>query len=246
MGTLVLVVGGLCACGSTGGGSATLGAGQPAPGPTAVLPSGSVLLLPLDPRLTAVPTPGTDGGQVGSGSAAPTPGGSPQLSPGPPVPTATDDRTAGDRTADDRTTGSPTSASAPARPRTSASAGVGTAPTPSPTSRPTASSSAPLSPAVLSVSAPVTGATAHRWCQDVTLTLTNSGGQPATAATVTFATHVIGSLGVDWWTYTTSQPLRTPVPGHASATETWTICLDDWQVPAGMHLETRTAGVSSG
>ena len=238
MGTLVLVVGGLCACGSTGGGSVTLGAGRPTPGPTAVLPSGSVLLLPLDPRLTAVPTPGTDGGQVGSGSAAPTPGGSPQLSPGPPVPTATGDRTAG----------SPTSASAPARPRTSASAsaGAGTALTPSPTPRPTASSSAPLSPAALSVSTPVTGATAHRWCQDVTLTLTNSGGQPAITATVTFATHVIGSLGVDWWTYTTSQPLRTPVPGHASATETWTICLDDWQVPAGMHLETRTAGVSSG
>ncbi len=58
---------------------------------------------------------------------------------------------------------------------------------------------------------------------------------------MTFATHVIGALGVDWWTYRTSQPLAGPVAGHASENESWTICLDAWRVPLGMHLETRTA-----
>ena len=259
VGILVLVVGGLglCACGSTGGGSVALGAGQAARGPTAIMPSGSVLLVPLDPALTAVPTPGTGGGagagtgggtgpgggQSGSGSAALTPEGSPspQLSPGS-VPTSA----GGVRPAGDRAAGSAASASPPARTRTSASASASTAPAPPTTPGPTASGSAPLSPAALSASAPTTGATAHRWCQNVTLALTNSGGQAATAAMVTFSTHVIGSLGVDWWTYATSQPLRAPVPGHASATESWTVCLDDWQVPAGMHMETRAASVSSG
>jgi hypothetical protein len=79
----------------------------------------------------------------------------------------------------------------------------------------------------------------------VTLTLTNSGGRPATTGSVSFSTHVIGLLGVDWATYGTSRPLRAPVPGHSALSETWTVCLDSWRVPAGMHLETRSATLSS-
>lgn len=80
----------------------------------------------------------------------------------------------------------------------------------------------------------------------MTLQLVNSGGRtaPATSTTVTFATHVIGLLGIDWWTYQTSQALSAPVPGHATVSETWTVCLDSWRVPAGMHLDTEAATLS--
>jgi hypothetical protein len=77
----------------------------------------------------------------------------------------------------------------------------------------------------------------------VTLTLANSGDRAATSGTVTFATHVIGALGIDWWTYQTTQSLAAPVAGHASVNESWTVCLDAWRVPLGMHLETRTASL---
>ncbi|WP_037601858.1 hypothetical protein [Streptacidiphilus rugosus] len=88
-----------------------------------------------------------------------------------------------------------------------------------------------------------TADTGQRWCQRVTLGIANSGDRAASGGTVTFATHVIGSLGVDWWTYQTSQPLAAPVAGHSSVNESWTVCLDSWRVPAGMHMETRAASL---
>jgi hypothetical protein len=101
----------------------------------------------------------------------------------------------------------------------------------------------PPTPASLTVTSLETAETSSRWCQRVTLTLVNSGDRTATSGAVTFATHVIGALGIDWWTYRTSQPLASPVAGHATANESWTVCLDAWRVPLGMHLETRAATV---
>jgi hypothetical protein len=100
---------------------------------------------------------------------------------------------------------------------------------------------APQTPASLAVTALGTADTGERWCQRVTLGIANSGDRTATSGTVTFSTHVVGALGVDWWTYRTSQSLAAPVPGHVSVSESWTVCLDAWRVPAGTHLGTRSA-----
>ncbi|MEU1096055.1 hypothetical protein [Streptomyces sp. NPDC005877] len=59
------------------------------------------------------------------------------------------------------------------------------------------------------------------------------------AGTLTFATHVIGLLGVDWATLTSTRPLA-PVPAGAAASRTYRVCVDAWRVPLGMHIETRS------
>ncbi|MFF2193696.1 hypothetical protein [Streptomyces sp. NPDC058157] len=71
------------------------------------------------------------------------------------------------------------------------------------------------------------------------MTFTNTGTTAARSGTVTFATHVIGALGIDWATVTTAQPLPAPLAGRTSRTQTYTVCLDAWRVPLGMHVETR-------
>ncbi|WP_079405420.1 hypothetical protein [Streptomyces sp. 3211] len=94
-------------------------------------------------------------------------------------------------------------------------------------------------PARLTLSAPVRAAAADRWCERVTVTFTNTGTTAARAGTVSFATHIIGALGVDWATITTSQPLPAPLAGGASKTQTYTVCVEAWRVPLGMHVDTR-------
>ncbi|MCB5168900.1 hypothetical protein LG634_29285 [Streptomyces bambusae] len=59
------------------------------------------------------------------------------------------------------------------------------------------------------------------------------------SGTVEFATHVIGLLGTDWATITSSQPLPAPIGPRSRKTETYTVCVDAWRVPLGMHIETR-------
>lgn len=218
----LLAAAGVSGCGGTGPGYIPLGAARPtqAAAPPA---AGGVVLVPLAPGLTAIPTPGT--------TAAPTPA-----------------ATTGALPVGDRVPGTPVSTARSRHP----SPGTGTAPTGTPPTGAAPTTPAPSgpppapTPALLGASAPRTSDGSARWCQNVTLTLANSGGRTATAGTVSFATHVIGLLGTDWATYRTDQPLRAPVPGRASVTETWTVCLDSWRVPAGMHLETPTATVSTG
>ncbi|WP_235481444.1 hypothetical protein [Streptomyces roseoverticillatus] len=84
---------------------------------------------------------------------------------------------------------------------------------------------------------------ARRWCEKVTVPLTNSGGSPVTTGTVTFGTHVIDLLGIDWATLTSSQPLPVPIEAGAAVEATWTVCVDAWRVPWGMHVETRDVKV---
>lgn len=97
----------------------------------------------------------------------------------------------------------------------------------------------PATPARLSLSTPVRSAAADRWCELVTVTFTNTGTTAARSGTVSFATHIIGALGVDWATITTTQPLPAPVPGTGAKTHTYTVCVEAWRVPLGMHVETR-------
>ncbi|WHM37642.1 hypothetical protein [Streptomyces sp. BPTC-684] len=59
------------------------------------------------------------------------------------------------------------------------------------------------------------------------------------SGTLTFATHIIGLLGIDWATITSTQPLA-PVPANAKTSRTYTVCVDAWRVPLGMHIETRS------
>lgn len=72
----------------------------------------------------------------------------------------------------------------------------------------------------------------------------NTGGSPVTSGTVTFSTHIIGGLGVDWATRTSTQPLPSPIAAGSARTKTYTVCVDDWRVPLGMHIETRKVSVS--
>ncbi|WP_405714847.1 hypothetical protein [Streptomyces sp. NBC_00046] len=92
---------------------------------------------------------------------------------------------------------------------------------------------------MLAVGEPVRAAADERWCEKVTVEFRNTGGSPARSGTVTFATHVIGALGVDWATVESTGPLPAPIDAGAARTATYTVCVDAWRVPLGMHVETR-------
>ncbi|MEV6503446.1 hypothetical protein [Streptomyces prunicolor] len=139
--------------------------------------------------------------------------------------------------------GEGTSASTPAAPSPAgAKSGRSSAHSPSPT--PTAASTtAPSTPAALSWGTPARKATAHRWCEDVTLAFRNSGGTAVRSGMVTFGTHIIGALGIDWATIESTERLPVPIAAHAHTDRTWTVCVDAWRVPLGMHIETRDVSV---
>ncbi|MDR6977118.1 hypothetical protein J2X68_003812 [Streptomyces sp. 3330] len=124
----------------------------------------------------------------------------------------------------------------------SAGSAGGTSPG-SPSPAPTAPPSTPPEPASLAVSDPVRAGTDQRWCEDVTLVLRNSGGTAVRSGTVTFGTHVIDSLGIDWATRESTAALPTPIAAGARKEKTWTVCVDAWRVPLGMHIETRDVSV---
>ncbi|MFI1029214.1 hypothetical protein [Streptomyces sp. NPDC020951] len=117
-------------------------------------------------------------------------------------------------------------------------------PVPTPTGpSPAPSGSAPAGPAALSVSEPVRAGTDQRWCEDVTLAFHNSGGTAVGSGTVTFGTHVVDLLGIDWATRESTAPLPTPIAAGARGERTWRVCVDAWRVPLGMHVETRDVSV---
>ncbi|MGR4881772.1 hypothetical protein ACIPUC_20540 [Streptomyces sp. LARHCF249] len=213
--------------------------GAAAPGPERgagenVAPQGQVEFQPLGgpsaaggssvSSSTSASTPGSQapGGSARTGAATTGPGGSahaPGTSPG-----------AGPSTTAPGTPGSPGGTGSPGSPGTPASpsAKPGTTP-PAP----------PASPAKLTLSTPVRAAAADRWCEQVTVTFTNTGSTAARSGTVGFATHIIGALGIDWATITTTQPLPAPIAGGAAKTQSYVVCVEAWRVPLGMHVETR-------
>jgi hypothetical protein len=77
----------------------------------------------------------------------------------------------------------------------------------------------------------------------VTVAFHNSGGTAVRSGTVTFGTHIIGLLGLDWGTVDSTEDLPVPIAAGAREDHTWTVCVDAWRVPLGMHIETRDVSV---
>ncbi|WP_059249931.1 MULTISPECIES: hypothetical protein [Streptomyces] len=215
-----------CAGAGPGGGYTAVGAG-PA-GPTAVTPSGPVLLVPLDgDKERGGPGDAPRGSGPARRTGTPPPSGEPRSTPPAPAP------------AGKGTPGTARPGGGPDGRTTPPAASPAPAPVPSRTTP-------PATPADLSWGGPVTEDADRRWCQKVTVTFHNSGGTAVRSGSVTFGTHIIGALGVDWGTVESTVEL--PVPGAPGAqwSPTWTVCVDAWRVPLGMHIETRDVSVEWG
>ncbi|MGW6523757.1 hypothetical protein [Streptomyces sp. NPDC054962] len=241
---VVMAAGLLAACGGdghTGGYVAIGGAGDTALPDTrtgdSADPTGGVRLVPLDDESGSPAGPagpgapagetaghgweGTGGGDTGSGASRTTTPGVPGASGTPGGSPGAEGGSGG--AAGGSTGGTPPDASSP-----------------SPTAPP---STAPAGPASLAVSEPVRAGTDQRWCEDVTLTFRNSGGTAVRSGTVTFGTHVIDAIGIDWATRESTAALPTPIAAGTREEKTWTVCVDAWRVPLGMHIETRDVSV---
>ncbi|WP_406353503.1 hypothetical protein [Streptomyces sp. NBC_00658] len=215
----VVCLGGvLVACGAGGGGGGYVAVQRPASGP-AVAPTGDVELVPLE-------KPSASNGAAGSGTsvAASTPSGGsggPAASTGGPG----GGRTTSPGDVDSGSTGG------------SSGSDSGTA-----TSAPPKTPVEP-GPAALTVSTPERESADQRWCERVTVVFRNTGGTAVRSGTVTFGTHIIGALGIDWATIESAEELPVPIAAGAERTKTWTVCVDAWRVPLGMHIETRDVAV---
>ncbi|MCX4665926.1 hypothetical protein OG453_04430 [Streptomyces sp. NBC_01381] len=227
--------GGLVACGSGGGdGYVATGAAaeNPAKAGPGVAPTGDVELVPLD------------------GSEAP-PGGKDDSSRAPEGSDSSGGGPVGESPGSDSPGGKPSdggaSSDAPASPGGSApdSGGDNSGRTESPSAPPSApgSSAPPAGPAKLSVGEPELKPADERWCEKVTVAFRNTGGTAVRSGTVTFETHVIGALGVDWATLESTEKLPAPIGAGKRVEKTWSVCVDAWRVPLGMHVETRDVSV---
>ncbi|GGP39069.1 hypothetical protein GCM10010231_07670 [Streptomyces sindenensis] len=257
---LCLGTGLLSGCGSGPGdgytavGAATGGSESPPDG----RPSGDVTLTPLDGNESGNErgSGGAGGRGRGGGGTSPGPGTPPSAgSPGAGGPGGPQDGSGGalsGRQAAGSSDGPGKAASQPAAPSAPAKPGGGgdpSSPGPgSPGKQPSPSPGAPstpkpppppASPAALTLSAPQRAAADKRWCEKVTVEFRNTGGSPARSGTVTFATHIIGALGVDWATITSSQPLPAPIGAGSTRSKTYTVCVESWRVPLGMRVETQ-------
>lgn len=243
---LALCLGGaLTACGGSGDGDAALGAagaGADRAPTAAVPPKGKVSLAPLD---------GAENGRAGDGSTGPAakaPGSSTDTS-GPAAGRHGGSRSPKSGTSGARGTSGPWSPAPPGgggpqhAPGDDGAPGTPDVPgpAPSPTPRPTAPvpDPGPTGPAVLQLGEPVREALDKRWCERVTLEFRNTGGTAAASGTVTFATHIIGGLGIDWATVESRQALPAPIAPGAVRKQAYVVCVDAWRVPLGMHIDTQ-------
>ncbi|MEU9677223.1 hypothetical protein AB0D92_27405 [Streptomyces parvus] len=261
---LCLGTGLLSGCGSgPGDGYTAVGAaaGSSKPPPDG-MPSGDVTLTPLDEsgNGSAGGRGRGGGGTSRSGGTSPGPGTSP--SAGSPGDGRSGDGRSGDaqggsggarttppggRQAAGGSSGGPGEAPSqppdPSAPSKPGGGGAGSPSPPGPGSPGTPSSpkppDPPATPAALTLSAPQRAAADKRWCEKVTVEFRNTGGSPARSGTVTFATHIIGALGVDWATITSSQPLPAPIGAGSTRSKTYTVCVESWRVPLGMRVETQ-------
>ncbi|WP_030973925.1 hypothetical protein [Streptomyces sp. NRRL S-1824] len=246
----VLCLGGaLAACGAgAGGGDGYVAVGAAGTGPEkaptgAVAPSGKVTLIPLDGA-------GSDGGGGDAGGGPePKPGSSAQ-SGAPGGAGATGNGAGGGAqspgssgAATEGTAGSTSSSSSSGKGSSDGPGGTGSGAAGSVSQGPSTpsapGSTASAGPAVLTLSAPARAAADDRWCEKVTVEFRNSGGSPVRSGTATFATHIIGALGIDWATIESTAPLPAPIDAGAARKKTYTVCVDAWRVPLGMHIETR-------
>ncbi|ELS54475.1 hypothetical protein [Streptomyces viridochromogenes] len=225
----VVCLGGVLAARGGGGGDGYVATGS-AGGPprvsgTAVAPTGEVTLVPLDEPA------GGEGSGLGGTRSGNTRGAYGSQAPAFPERT---ERAAPrpSQAVGPAATPTPTDSSAPPR----------SSPAPSAPSAPS-SPAAPAAPAQLTVSEPTRKPTDKRWCEKVTVAFHNSGGTAVRSGTVTFGTHIIGALGIDWATVESTHELPAPIGAGAREERTWTVCVEAWRVPLGMHIETRDASV---
>ncbi|MEU1331019.1 hypothetical protein [Streptomyces sp. NPDC005865] len=101
----------------------------------------------------------------------------------------------------------------------------------------------PSGPAVLAVGDPERAPADKRWCEKVTVSFRNTGGSAVRSGEVTFGTHIIGALGVDWATIKSTVTLPAPIGPGRTREGAWTVCVDAWRVPLGMRVETRDVWV---
>ncbi|MEU6990682.1 hypothetical protein ABZ953_08510 [Streptomyces sp. NPDC046465] len=250
-GAAVLCLGGLLsACGGDNGdGYVATGAAGAAPerasGKT-VGPTGDVKLVPLDRGGdgttgghggSAKASSGSGAGALESGGEGGTEGKPSQSSKSSKTPNPSTGR-GGSPTADDRAGGAGGSGPPPS------DDGPGT-PTPPSTGNP-GTAEPPRGPAELNVGEPRRKPADKRWCEKVTVSFRNTGGSPVRSGTVTFGTHIIGALGVDWATIESTAELPVPIAPGQKKKKTWPVCVDAWRVPLGMHVETRDVSVKWG
>ncbi|NGO09497.1 hypothetical protein G5C60_18295 [Streptomyces sp. HC44] len=233
---VVVCLGGVlaaCGGGGTGDGYVAVGAagGSPPASSTAVAPTGDVSLVPLD-EASGSKGAGSGGGSQGASDpgGARKPGTEPAASPSasagqqaPPRDESGSGRTEG------RAEGRTEESSPPSSSSGSSSSG--------------GSDTSPGGPAKLTVSDPEREATDKRWCEKVTVGFHNTGGSAVRSGTVTFETHIIGALGIDWATIKSAEKLPAPVAAGARKEKTWTVCVEAWRVPLGMHIETQDVSV---
>ncbi|MEV1025455.1 hypothetical protein [Streptomyces sp. NPDC050264] len=208
--------------------------GSPGERGPSVAPTGKVRLVPLDPA-----GPESSSRQPPVGSASPGAKGSASAAGGAPGPGASGGGPSpGDTRTESRTGTKPGTGS-----DTGSDAGNNSPTTPGSSAPGSSSAPAPAEPAALKVGEPVLKDTDRRWCQDVTLVLRNSGGSAVRSGTVTFGTHIIGALGIDWATVESTEKLPVPLGAGEEKKKTWTVCVESWRVPLGMHVETRDVSV---
>lgn len=259
----VLCLGGLlAACGSGGsdGGYAAVGAadGSPRASGAVVAPSGEVSLAPLDGSNPTDDRGGSGSGKepsaTGPGGGASTDGtGDADASTAGSAGSGADEGGSGTGTdgsggpgtgaGSSSSSGSSTGSSSGADSgRTGGSSG-GSGGSGSSSAPPAPGPTASARPAVLAVSEPSRAATDRRWCEKVTLSFSNTGGTAVRSGTVTFGTHIIGALGIDWATIRSTESLPAPIAAGARKSGTWTVCVESWRVPLGMHVETQDVSV---
>ncbi|MEV6758301.1 hypothetical protein [Streptomyces sp. NPDC051214] len=249
--TAALCLGGLLAACGGGDGDGYVATGPAAAGPErapgqGVAPTGDVELVPLDGE--SPPGKGddrrdgsepSDPGADGSSSDSSSKSAADEASSGSPAASGSSDSPA-DGAKSGRTESSSGSGSA-GRSEGSGASGASGGPSGSPSAP--GGSSEPSGPAKLSVGEPQRKPAADRWCEKVTVSFRNTGGSPVRSGTVTFGTHVIGALGVDWATLESTEKLPAPIGAGETVKKTWPVCVEAWRVPLGMHVETRDVSV---
>ncbi|WP_055700246.1 hypothetical protein [Streptomyces silaceus] len=255
-GAAVVCLGGLLAAcgGESGDGYVATGAAgaspERAPG-KAVGPTGDVRLVPLDGAKGS----GGDG-EDGRGGSAKAPSGSAEggdsgdggdsegKSPGAEGSSGGAAAQEGGAASDGGANPGRTEGSSPGSGSAGGSGGSGGSGSPSAPGKDEPSGGAsPTGPARLAVGEPKREPADKRWCEKVTLTFHNTGGSPVRSGEVTFGTHIIGALGVDWDTIESTVSLPAPIGAGERVKKTWPVCVDAWRVPLGMHVETRDVDV---
>lgn len=233
----------LAACGTGGGSEGYVAVQRPASSGEAVAPTGDVELVPLEGAAAPEGAMGRSGagssgspGSPGSGSA----GGGGSAVSGSASASGSD---GGGRTTPSAGGGDSGSGSDSGSDSGSASGSSGSG-----TGAPGGGAESPASPAkpgpaVLSVGDPEREPADKRWCEKVTVGFHNTGGTAVRSGSVTLGTHIIGALGIDWATVESAEKLPAPIAPGARKEKTWTVCVDAWRVPLGMHVETRDVSV---